>query len=397
MKRISSFMSRIASFRYRPVCLSEAGRAKLKAAAYRENGAWMFITRLEFVDYVLKLEAHEDFRNLKRANKSIILDLEKIIKLPGYFPDTLEITPSEDVRFIDKWSRPAAKHFINSNGVKEVLIGQENVTLEDGSNYSEGALEEAKFFISRIEIDESFERLSKSDKKFIYPLGIGYPNGIEHMLELNPQIHISWPSDSNAKNHKNEFKNRFNHVPEKTGIERTVNNLAAVRWSIWIFASLSLMSLIFWKSFPLKQVLIAAGSLFILLWLLERFLLRSEECPVGQCGCTDLSIEYANYKNYESTYLGVDETDSRYGDVHANKCKKCGQIWLRYTIEYESYTGSGRWYQGPISQKDLKRMTPSKAVDYLSNLDWCFAGGTYFGDIIRVMKSDTTSMLRLGP
>jgi hypothetical protein len=85
-----------------------------------------------------------------------------------------------------------------------------------------------------------------------------------------------------------------------------------------------------------------------------------------------------NSKNFESTHIGIDSTNGRFGEVDIHKCKQCKRLWLHYYVTYEALPDSGRWYRGLITEDELKRTTPEKAVGYLEKLDWYFYGGPYF-------------------
>jgi hypothetical protein len=76
--------------------------------------------------------------------------------------------------------------------------------------------------------------------------------------------------------------------------------------------------------------------------------------------------------------IGVDKTKGRFGDVKLRRCRDCGRHWLHYHVEYEAFTGSGRWYMGLISPQDAVGLRPEDAVEYLNSLEWCFNGGSYF-------------------
>ena len=77
--------------------------------------------------------------------------------------------------------------------------------------------------------------------------------------------------------------------------------------------------------------------------------------------------------------LGTDETKGRYADVSLDRCLSCGSLWLRYFVEYEGFSRSGRWAMGLISDDAADTMTPDRAADYLAGLEWCIVGGSYFG------------------
>jgi hypothetical protein len=81
---------------------------------------------------------------------------------------------------------------------------------------------------------------------------------------------------------------------------------------------------------------------------------------------------------FESKVIGVDESRGRFGEVSLETCRKCGRTWLRYHVEYEAFSKSGRWYQGLVSEDVAGTVTPDAAVEILENLDWYFYGGNYF-------------------
>ena len=98
-----------------------------------------------------------------------------------------------------------------------------------------------------------------------------------------------------------------------------------------------------------------------------------------------LDSEDTGYPLRDVRILGVDLTDSRYGDVKLCECKHCGTYWIRYHIEYESYTQSGRWFLGLISKEKAESLKPEEAVPYLESLDWYYQGGSYFfGEVRKV-------------
>lgn len=56
-----------------------------------------------------------------------------------------------------------------------------------------------------------------------------------------------------------------------------------------------------------------------------------------------------------------------------------GGLWLDYHVEYEGFTGSGRWFMAPIEQEKAEAIQASEALDWLASLDWYFQGGSFFG------------------
>jgi len=102
---------------------------------------------------------------------------------------------------------------------------------------------------------------------------------------------------------------------------------------------------------------------------------------MNEIQCTCLETPDGLHK-YEKRFVGIDETNGRYGEVELQTCSRCQQIWLRYFVEYEGFSNSGRWFRGRISQSEAKIMTPESAPEYLEMLDWYFVGGSYFDGVV---------------
>jgi hypothetical protein len=63
----------------------------------------------------------------------------------------------------------------------------------------------------------------------------------------------------------------------------------------------------------------------------------------------------------------------------ARVSQKCGQLWLRYQVEYEAFTESGRWAEAIISEEEAMNMTPEAAAGFLDAAEWHIFGGSYWG------------------
>lgn len=77
--------------------------------------------------------------------------------------------------------------------------------------------------------------------------------------------------------------------------------------------------------------------------------------------------------------VGTDETNGRYADVSIRRCPACGQLWLRYFVEYEGFSSSSRWAEGMIDEDRAATMKPEEAADFLGQLLWCITGGSAWG------------------
>ncbi len=81
----------------------------------------------------------------------------------------------------------------------------------------------------------------------------------------------------------------------------------------------------------------------------------------------------------EERYIGTDRTNGRFADVTVNRCAACGRLWLRYQVEYEHTSRSGRWAAGIVDEATATMITPEKAAQVLSSLPWQIYGGSWFG------------------
>lgn len=95
----------------------------------------------------------------------------------------------------------------------------------------------------------------------------------------------------------------------------------------------------------------------------------------SKCPCQTPPFDY---KDLPRRRIGVDTTEGRYADVSIEQCTRCGQRWLRYFFENESFSRSGRWYRGPISEETAQQVTPDNATEILQQIGWYFRGGSYF-------------------
>jgi hypothetical protein len=89
------------------------------------------------------------------------------------------------------------------------------------------------------------------------------------------------------------------------------------------------------------------------------------------CGC--LAGKYDHLVGFRE--LGM---DNRFAEVSILVCPNCGQYWLRYFYEVEAFTGSARWYLGPISEEHASTLGAEDAKGVLEGLAWYYYGGSYF-------------------
>lgn len=88
------------------------------------------------------------------------------------------------------------------------------------------------------------------------------------------------------------------------------------------------------------------------------------------CPCLDPK---ARFDLFESAALG---SDDRYGESSLWTCKTCGRVWLHYRLEFEGFTGSGRWYRGELAAGES--VEPAKAAERFAAMPEYLAGGSHF-------------------
>jgi hypothetical protein len=106
---------------------------------------------------------------------------------------------------------------------------------------------------------------------------------------------------------------------------------------------------------------------------MENKMTTNDDATILECGCLD-----SGPAHYETTDLGVDKTDNCYGEVELHVCRNCGTRWLRYFVEYEAFTASGRWFYGLLPDVLPMPLTAENAIPILNSLPWHIYGGSYF-------------------
>ena len=91
--------------------------------------------------------------------------------------------------------------------------------------------------------------------------------------------------------------------------------------------------------------------------------------------CTCLSEGPRRPDVIDERYIGRDDTGGRFADVSLLRCSRCRRLWLRYAVEYEAYSRSGRWAAAPIDQTAAVTMTPEVAAPFLDRAELCIVGG----------------------
>lgn len=102
----------------------------------------------------------------------------------------------------------------------------------------------------------------------------------------------------------------------------------------------------------------------------------SEPGAEQDCACVTRA---GAWRALDERYLGTDRTNGRFADVTLRRCASCGRLWLRYQLEYEAFSRSGRWAEGVIDAATAAAITPESAAGLLAELPWHVYGGSWFG------------------
>ena len=132
--------------------------------------------------------------------------------------------------------------------------------------------------------------------------------------------------------------------------------------------NLTQMGVMFAATGPLQEVAMSSGWSTAFLELADRF---DAAMAAPGCACpVELPNDRTNYVE-----LGMDDI---YAEVSTFVCGACGQHWLRYHYENEGFTGSGRWFVGPISPSLAASISASNARDQFEMMEKYFYGGSYY-------------------
>jgi hypothetical protein len=97
---------------------------------------------------------------------------------------------------------------------------------------------------------------------------------------------------------------------------------------------------------------------------------------MNECAC--LLDGTRNPDVIDERYIGSDETSGRFADVSLRRCSRCQRLWLRYAVEHEAFSRSGRWAEAPIDEKAAETTTPEAAAEFLNHADFYIFGGSYY-------------------
>ena len=95
-----------------------------------------------------------------------------------------------------------------------------------------------------------------------------------------------------------------------------------------------------------------------------------------QCQCSAVDANYHQFLLWRE--LPCDETDGRFADVRIDACVDCARLWLRYFVEYEAFSKSGRWARGLIEPARAETIRSDEVPSFLAALPRYIRGGSYF-------------------
>jgi len=89
-----------------------------------------------------------------------------------------------------------------------------------------------------------------------------------------------------------------------------------------------------------------------------------------KCHC---EIPPFNHQHYTELYGGY---DNKHGHVEVSQCIKCKQKWIKYLIEEEWQTNSGRWWRVKLNSSSIEI---EDAREFFEKQTLGFFGGSFFG------------------
>ncbi len=97
----------------------------------------------------------------------------------------------------------------------------------------------------------------------------------------------------------------------------------------------------------------------------------------SSCACQEAGPRFPHAIPFRD--VGRDETNGRFADVDVIRCDLCGQLWIKYLVEYEGFTASGRWGKALIDEARAITITPEEVPAYIEEAPWFIIGGSYYG------------------
>ena len=94
------------------------------------------------------------------------------------------------------------------------------------------------------------------------------------------------------------------------------------------------------------------------------------------CGCEEPDARFDQFREWRS--LPIDGSEGRFADVVVLECLSCGHLWVRYHVEYEGVSKSGRWARGRIEAAQATTIRSDEVPGYLAGLANYLFGGSRF-------------------
>ena len=130
---------------------------------------------------------------------------------------------------------------------------------------------------------------------------------------------------------------------------------------------------IFLPTGALQELSVASGWGDEFLALADRF----DAACAGNGECSCLTPPFG-FDRFESQRVGVDASGGRFAEVDLVRCRACGQRFVHYFYELESFSRSGRWYRAPVTGVDARELTNENARAILTKARLYFYGGSSF-------------------
>ena len=109
----------------------------------------------------------------------------------------------------------------------------------------------------------------------------------------------------------------------------------------------------------------------------------TDEDDETNCPCEDPEAPRGLLSSHRG---GVDETWGRFADVTISRCRRCGQHWVKYQLEYEAFSRSGRWARGKIDADLAATIAVEEVAEHINALPAYIAGGSYFGSTGQIRR-----------
>jgi len=101
----------------------------------------------------------------------------------------------------------------------------------------------------------------------------------------------------------------------------------------------------------------------------------------SDCPCMSGNARYTQFREWRS--LPTDKTEGRFADVDVHECIECDRLWLKYQVEYGSFSRSARWARGVIDPETARLIRSEDATAFLERLPSYLRGGSHYDGKVR--------------